>query len=41
LRLTPDRLATLTLRDLGRLSMFPEDVVAVAEHLRSPSIAYT
>ena len=41
LRLTPDRLATLKRGDPERLSMFPEDVVAMARHLKCTSIAYT
>jgi pyruvate formate lyase activating enzyme len=40
-RLTPERLTSLSLADLDRLSMFPEDVVALAEYVGSPSIAYT
>jgi len=40
-RLTPSRLASLRGEDVDRLSMFPEDVVALARHLKSRSIAYT
>jgi len=39
---TPERLrAGLTRGDLKRLSLFPEHVVALAESVQSPSIAYT
>ena len=41
LRLTPERLDSLSLTDLNRMSMFPDDAVALAEYLESPSIAYT
>lgn len=41
LRLNPDALRTLSREDVDRLSMFPEDVVALAGHLGSPSVAYT
>ena len=41
LRLKPEQLGSLTREDLDRLSIFPDDVVALAEHLGSPSIAYT
>jgi len=41
IRPTPERLTRLTRDDMDRLSLFPEDVVATAEHLESPSIAYT
>lgn len=41
LRLTPQTLPTLTSEDIDRLSVFPEDVVALTEYLGSPSIAYT
>jgi len=40
-RLRPPVPASLSYQDMTRLSMFPEDVVAVAESLRAPSIAYT
>jgi pyruvate formate lyase activating enzyme len=40
-RLRPPVPDSLSYRDMTRLSMFPEDVVAVAESLRCPSIAYT
>ena len=41
IRLTPDRSASLTREDLNRLSMFPEDVIALAEQFKCTSIAYT
>jgi pyruvate formate lyase activating enzyme len=41
LRLRPPLPASLNLDDMRRLSLFPEDVAAVAEALRCPSIAYT
>ncbi len=41
LRATPERLGELTLGDLRRLSLFPEDAVALAEYFHTPSIAYT
>jgi pyruvate formate lyase activating enzyme len=41
LRLRPPLPATLSLDDMSRLSLFPEDVVAVAAALRCPSISYT
>lgn len=41
IRLNPAALGSLTRQDMDRLSMFPEDIVALAEHLKSPSIAYT
>jgi pyruvate formate lyase activating enzyme len=41
-RLTPERIARpLTLSDVERCSLLPEDVVALAKHLRCPSVAYT
>ncbi|MHC4716769.1 MAG: AmmeMemoRadiSam system radical SAM enzyme [Planctomycetota bacterium] len=40
-RLNPDTLERLRRADMARLSMFPEDVVALAEHLSCTSIAYT
>ncbi len=39
--LTPMRKKPLTLKDMHRLSMFPKNVVAMAQHLKLPSIAYT
>ena len=41
IRLNPDQLTSLSRADMDRLSMFPEDVVALAQHLGTPSIAYT
>ena len=41
IRLNPEHPISLSRQDLDRLSMFPEDVVALAQHLGSPSIAYT
>jgi pyruvate formate lyase activating enzyme len=41
LRLKPPLPATLTQSDMARLSLFPDDVVAVTEALRCPSISYT
>jgi pyruvate formate lyase activating enzyme len=41
LRLRPPLPRTLDSDDLARLSLFPDDVVAVAQALRCPSIAYT
>jgi len=40
-RLRPDTLRKLTAEDIDRLSLFPEDVVELAEYLGGPSIAYT
>ena len=40
-RLNPQQLPMLTQQDVDRASIFPEDVVALAEYLNSPSIAYT
>ncbi|MBI4028339.1 MAG: AmmeMemoRadiSam system radical SAM enzyme [Verrucomicrobia bacterium] len=40
-RATPQRVNALTMQDAARLSMFPEDVVNLAERFRCPSIAYT
>jgi len=40
-RLRPPVPDSLSYQEMARLSMFPEDVVAVAESLRAPSIAYT
>ena len=40
-RLHPPLPAELSLEDIGRLSLFPDDVVAVAQALRCPSISYT
>ena len=39
--LTPHRLDSLSSEDLDRLSMFPDDVVAMTEYFSCPSIAYT
>jgi len=41
LRLTPENIESLTRDDIDRLSLLPDDVVALAEHLHSPSVAYT
>jgi pyruvate formate lyase activating enzyme len=41
LRLRPPIPASLTLQDVTRLSMFPDDIVALAESLRCASISYT
>ncbi|MGD0016134.1 MAG: AmmeMemoRadiSam system radical SAM enzyme [Verrucomicrobiia bacterium] len=41
LRLHPPIPAALSMEQMARLSMFPEDVVALAENLRCPSISYT
>jgi len=41
IRLNPEQLSSLSRADMDRLSMFPEDVIALAQHLGSPSIAYT
>lgn len=41
IRLTPRHLHLLGRDDLYRMSMFPEDVVAVTEYYGCPSIAYT
>jgi len=41
IRLNPSGLGALTRQDMDRLSLFPDDVVALAKHLGSPSIAYT
>ena len=41
LRLRPPLPPTLDYDELARLSLFPDDVVAVAKALRCPSIAYT
>jgi pyruvate formate lyase activating enzyme len=40
-RLNPESLESVYREDIDRLSLFPEDVVALCEHLQSPSIAYT
>jgi len=40
-RLNPAALEALARFDPERVSVFPDDVVALAEHFRSPSIAYT
>jgi pyruvate formate lyase activating enzyme len=39
--LTPLRLSSLSASDVDRMSMFPEDVVALTEYFDCPSIAYT
>jgi len=41
LRLRPERLEQLRAGDPERLSMFPEDVVAMSKHLKCTSVAYT
>ncbi len=41
LRLRPPLPASLSLEEMGRLSLFPEDAVAVAQALRCPSLSYT
>ena len=41
IRLTPRRFGSLTREEFDRMSMFPEDAVLMAEHLGTPSIAYT
>jgi pyruvate formate lyase activating enzyme len=41
LRLLPSRLGSLTYEDMARVSLFPDDVVAVTKALACPSIAYT
>ncbi len=41
LRLRPPLPEALSFDDMARLSLFPEDVVAVAEALGCPSVAYT
>ncbi len=41
LRLRPPLPRSLTYEDLARLSLFPDDVVAVAKAIGCPSIAYT
>lgn len=41
IRVHPSTLADLGRTDLARVSMFPQDVVALAGHFQSPSIAYT
>ena len=41
LRLQPPLPSGITLEQMARLSLFPEDVVAVAEALGCPSISYT
>jgi pyruvate formate lyase activating enzyme len=40
-RLNPETLGSLSLADRDRLSLFPEDIVALCEYLDSPSVAYT
>ena len=41
LRLRPPLPSELSLEEISRLSLFPNDVVAVAQALRCPSISYT
>jgi len=41
LRLRPPLPSSLTLDDIARLSLFPDDAVAVAEALGCPSLSYT
>ena len=41
MRLRPPLPASLSLEQIARLSLFPEDVVAVTEALGCPSISYT
>jgi pyruvate formate lyase activating enzyme len=41
MRLRPPVPAIITMQELSRLSLFPEDVVAVTEWLGCPSISYT
>jgi len=41
IRLRPELMPTLTLEDVGRLSLFPEDVVAMCQATGIPSVAYT
>ncbi len=41
LRCTFQRIQSLSRNDIARLSMFPEDVVALAEAFHCPSISYT
>jgi pyruvate formate lyase activating enzyme len=41
LRLRPPLPSSLTLEDIARLSLFPDDAVAVAEALGCPSLSYT
>jgi len=40
-RLTPERLTLLTREDIDRMSVFPDDVAALAEYCACASIAYT
>lgn len=40
-RLRPENLEMLSRQDIARLSLMPEDAVALAAHFGSPSIAYT
>jgi pyruvate formate lyase activating enzyme len=40
-RLRPPIPPALSMEEMARLSMFPEDVVALAENLRCPSVSYT
>jgi len=41
LKFDPKRMDSLTMQDVARLSMFPEDVAELAQFSRSHSIAYT
>lgn len=41
MRLRPPLPAALSFDDMARLSLFPEDVVAVARHFTCPSVSYT
>jgi len=41
LRLDPRTMHSLSMEDIARASMFPEDVVALARYFDCPSIAYT
>jgi pyruvate formate lyase activating enzyme len=41
LRLNPDSIESVYRADMDRLSLFPEDIVALCAYLNSPSVAYT
>jgi len=41
IRITPLRLHSVSRNDIDRMSMFPDDVVEIAEFYECPSIAYT
>ncbi len=41
LRLNPEMLQRISRQAMNRLSLFPEDIVALAEHLHCPSVSYT